>query len=152
MSELFSYICTKQTADPFVPPQTIGITALSRDVSDGFYALQGGYFRIGQISMYPVQRSVANHLLCDGTEVPKVSFPELYQYLGDTQGTPADPDNFVLPNYIGALDPAAAADPETIAGGTVTSSTPSDPGTGSGGSIDYAVDSGARYDIWIPFF
>lgn len=146
MSELFSYICTKQTADPFIPPTTPNLTILARDVSDSFYALQGGYFRVGQISLYPVQRAVANHLLCDGSEVSKVEFPELYDYLGDSQGTPADPDNFVLPNYIGALDPATTATPETVEGGTVTSETPSNPGTGAGGSIDYAVDSGAR--LW----
>lgn len=152
MSSVYAYICTKQTADPFLPPATIDLRTLARDVSDGFYALQGGYFRVGQVSLFPVQRAVANHLLCDGTEISKVSFPELYQYLGDSQGTPADPENFVLPNYVGSLEAATTANPETIAGGTVTSETPSDTGTGVGGSVDYAVDSGARYDIWIPVF
>lgn len=152
MSEIFTYICTKQTADPFIPPASVNIDHLSRDVSDGFAALQGGYFRVGQLALYPAQRAIANHLLCDGQEVPKASFPELYDYLRDFEGTPADPLNFVLPNYIGSLVPAAVAAPETVEGGTVTSETPSDPGTGAGGSVDYAVDSGGRYyDIWIPF-
>lgn len=152
MSELFAYIATKQTADPFIPPMTQNVNKLARDVSDGFSALQGGYYRVGEISFYPAQRAVANHLLCDGTEVSKVSFPELFEYLGDSQGTPADPENFVLPNFVGTLEPATTVIPEVIEGGTVTSETPSDPGTGSGGSVDYAVDSGARYDFWIPIF
>lgn len=153
MSEVFSYICTKQTADPYVPGFARDLTSLSRDVSDGFQALVGGYLRVGQISLFPIQRAVPFHLLCDGHEEPQGRFPELYAYLGDSQGTPADPLNFVLPNYIGTLAPAATADPEVIAGGTVTSETPS-PGTGdSGGSVDTPVDSGGRmprkfYDPW----
>lgn len=148
MSEFFVYICAKTTADPFIPPAAISIEALSRDVSDAFFALQGGRFQVGKLALYPSQRAVANHLLCDGQEVPKASFPELYEYLGDFEGTPTDPLNFVLPNFISAFNPAAAAAPETVEGGTVTSETPYDPGTGSGGSKDHAVDSGGRYQYF----
>lgn len=145
MSELFTYICVKQTADPYVPPITQNIITLARDTSDGFYALQGGHQTLGQLALFPVQRSVAFHLLCDGSEVPKTAFPELYEFLGDSQGTPADPLNFVLPNFLGTITPAATAIPETVVGGTVTSETPSVGGGDSGGSIDFAVDSGGRY-------
>lgn len=146
MSELFAYICTAQTADPYVPSAAPNLAVFSRDVSDALYALQGGYRRVGQISFYPLQRAVPFHLLCNGQEVPKAAFPELYAYLLDFMGTPTDPANFVLPNYIGAaLTGAATAAPETVQGGTVTSETPS-PGTGdSGGSVDPAVPSGARF-------
>lgn len=155
MSQVFTYISTKQTSDPYIPSATPNITVLARDVSDALYALQGGNLTVGKLAFFPIQRSVANHLLCNGQEVAKVSFPELYDYLGDTEGTPTDPANFVLPNYLTAITPAAVAAPETVEGGTVTSEA-SDAGTGqSGGSIDYAVDSGARYDFppefWIPF-
>lgn len=153
MSAVFAYICTKQTADPYVPGEALNLKLLARDVSDGFQALVGGYLRVGQISLFPIQKAVPFHLLCDGHEEPKGRFPELYAYLGDSQGTPADPLNFVLPNYIGALTAATTAAPEVIAGGTVTSDTPS-PGTGdSGGSVDTPVDSGGRpprkVDPWL---
>lgn len=145
MSELFTYICTRQTADPYIPPGTTDLRTLARDVADGFTALVGGYLTVGQLAFFPQQRAIPNHLLCDGKEVPKYAFPELYEFLGDFEGTPVDPANFVLPNYIGgALTPAAVAAPETVIAGTVTSETPSDPGTGSGGSVDYAVPSGGR--------
>jgi hypothetical protein len=153
MSEIYAYICTKQTADPYVPSTSRDLTMLSRDVSDGFQALVGGYLRVGQISFFPIQKAVPYHLLCDGHEEPQGRFPELYAYLGNSQGTPVDPDNFVLPDYIGSLTPAASADPEVIEGGTVTSETPS-PGTGdSGGSIDPPKDSGGRFprlpgEVW----
>lgn len=155
MSELFAYICTKQSSDPFVSPTTASLPAFSREVADAFYAVQGGFLRVGQIAFFPAQRSIPFHLLCNGQEVSKVSFPELYDYLGDFEGVPVDPENFVLPNFIGSITPAAAAAPETVEGGTVTSEA-SSPGEGdSGGSIDPAVVSGAAYEwpatFWYPF-
>lgn len=144
MSALFTYIATKQTSDPYIPPVARDLTTLSRDTADGFTALVGGYLTVGKLAFFPAQRAVANHLLCNGQEVPKAAFPELYEYLGDFEGTPADPDNFVLPNYLGTITPAATAAPETVAGGTVTSETPDFPDTGSGGSREYAVPSGGR--------
>lgn len=151
MSDLFVYICTRQTADPYVPKQARDLVTFSRDVSDAFYALQGGRQTVGKLALFPLQKAQPDHLLCDGKEVPKASFPELYEYLGDFMGTPVDPDNFVLPDYINApLAGAASAAAETVEGGTVTSE-PSSPGGGdSGGSIEPAVDSGGRVKKPIP--
>lgn len=146
MSALYVYICTKQTVASFVPAKARSIDTLSRDVSDAIFAMQGGHLTVGKLAFLPLQKSLPFHLLCDGREVAKADFPELYEFLGDFMGTPVDPDNFVLPSYIGeaALAPAAVAAPETTAGGTVSSES-SSPGTGtSGGSTDYAVDSGGR--------
>ncbi len=129
MSELFPYICTKSTVDPYIPPLNYDIRTLSRDVSDAFVALSGGYYQVGQVKFFPLQRSVAGHLLCDGKEVSKASFPQLYSFLGDTQGLPSDPANFILPDFIGAASfvPAAASQPETVTDGTTTAPPPTDP-------------------------
>ncbi len=145
MSVLYAYICTKQTADPYVPPYATNLSTLARDAADGFAALSGGYLRVGQISFFPVQRAVPFHLLCDGKEVPKALFPELFEYLGNAEGTPTDAANFILPNFIGAIDPATTAVPETVTESTVTSETPTSGTGGSGGSVNAAVTSGARY-------
>lgn len=146
MSEIFVYIATRTTADPYIPSQSRDMNTFSRDVSDAFYALQGGRQTVGKLAFFPLQQAQPDHLLCDGKEVRKDQFPELYNYLGDFIGPASDPDYFVLPNYIGegALTGAAAAAAETVAGGTVTSE-PATPGGGdSGGSIDRPVDSGGR--------
>lgn len=129
MSELFAYICTRSTVDPYVPTGAANLLTLARDTSDGFLALSGGYNRVGQLAFFPVQRSVPNHLLCDGREISRASFPELYEYLGSSQGVPVDPDNFLIPSYIGAADftPAPAADTETESGGTVSTPVPTPP-------------------------
>ncbi len=126
MSTFFAYIATKTTADPYLPPQASSIEQLARDASDGFYALQGGRYEVGRIALYPVQRSVANHLLCDGSEVSQASFPELYGYLGDTQGAAAA-GNFKLPDYLTAFAPATTADTETVTDGTVSTPAPAVP-------------------------
>lgn len=147
MSVLFAYICTKSSADGFIPPRPRDLNMLARDVSDGFSALQGGYLRVGQIIFFSQQRAVPYHLLCNGQEVPRSTFPELFEFLGTLEGAPADPLNFKVPNFVAvaALTPAASAAAETVVASTVTSEV-SSPGTGdSGGSEDDAVDSGARF-------
>jgi hypothetical protein len=127
VSTFYAYICTKTTADPYVPSRAANLDVLARDVADGFSALSGGRMEVGRLSFYPVQRSVPNHLLCDGREVPQSSFPELYSYLGDSEGAAADPTKFKLPDYLAAFDPAPAADTETETDGTVTTPPPAVP-------------------------
>lgn len=124
MSQFFAYICTKTTADPYIPPRSLSVEVLSRDVSDAFLALTGGRFQVGALAFYPVQRSVPNHLLCDGREVSQTSFPELYAYLGNSQGEPTDAANFKLPDYQTDFAPAAAAETEATNGGTVSTPPP----------------------------
>jgi hypothetical protein len=126
VSTAYFYICTKTTADPYIPPRAISLDTLSRDVSDAFSALSGGRIEVGQIAIYPVQRSVPNHLLCDGREVSQISFPELYAYLGDSQGTAAA-GNFKLPDFLSGFSAAATADTETVTDGTVTTPAPTTP-------------------------
>lgn len=130
MSQLFVYVCTKSTADPFLPPRTTSVDVLSRDVSDAFAALAGGHFTVGKLAFFPVQRSVANHLLCDGREVLKASFPELYGYLGDAEGAASDADHFKLPNFLTGLETAPVAEPESANTGTVSTPAPETPPPG----------------------
>ncbi len=127
MSDFFVYICTKSTADPYLPRRSISLELLSQDVSDAFSALIGGRFDVGKLALYPVQRSVPNHLLCDGREVLKTSFPELYSYYGDAGGVATDPDSFKLPDYLTDFVPATTAVAETTTQGTVSTPPPVTP-------------------------
>jgi len=153
MGILFTYIATRSTVDPYIPPQTANIALLARDTSDGFYALSGGHNVLGRLAQFPVQRSVANHLLCDGREVSKESFPELFDYLGNSQGASFDVNYFVLPNYTTAITPATAPAPETATEGTVTTADPTPapapaPGAEPAPAEEYPIygdaDSGGR--------
>ena len=143
MSSLFAYICTRTTSDPYIPPQSMDIRHLSRDVSDAFAALSGGYYQVGELIFYPLQRSVSSHLLCDGREVDRTAFPELFAYLGVSEGAPSVATKFKLPNFIAAASfvPAATAVAETTSGST-TSTPP--PVPTSPADIYGDVDSGGR--------
>ena len=128
-STLFPYIATLTTSDPYLPVRPLDLQRMSRDISDAFVAISGGHQVVGRICFYPVQRTVPYHLLCDGKEVAKLSFPELFEYLGTTQGTAVDAtNNFLLPNYIASasLVPATTAATETVINASVTT-----PGTGA---------------------
>ncbi len=124
MSQFYTYIATKTTADPYLAPRTANITILARDVADGFSALSGGRLNVGQLAFFPVQRSVPNHLLCDGREVLQSSFPELYGYLGASEGAPVDAAKFKLPNYLSTFAPATTASTETVHQGTASTPEP----------------------------
>lgn len=149
MSQFFAYICTKSTADPYLPPRTTSVEVLSRDVSDAFSALSGGHFVVGRLAFFPIQRSVPNHLLCNGSEVSKAAFPELYEYLGDSQGAAINSANFKLPDYLAAFAPAPAAEPETVNEGTTSTPPPAVPPPAynpNTSTPSYGpVDSGGRY-------
>lgn len=119
MSVLYTYVCTRSTVDPVVPSRQINQAIFARDVSDAFTALVGGHNVVGRLAFFPVQRSVPNHLLCDGSEVAKADFPELYEFLLDSQGTASGGAYFVLPNYVGGLTATDTVVPETVSGGTV---------------------------------
>ncbi len=152
MSLVFTYISTKSTNPPYVATRAVSLPLLARDVSDGFMALSGGFVMVGEIKQFPLQRSVAGFLLCDGREVAKAAFPELYEFLADTQGISTDADYFVLPNYLGAgaLEPAEIADTEieTVVEGTVSMPDPDPPAPGEPEEVFPLfgdVDSGGRF-------
>ncbi len=150
MSEFFCYICTKSTADPYLPPRATSMEILNREVSDAFMALSGGRFEVGKLAFYPVQRSVANHLLCDGREVLKASFPELYGYYGDAGGVATDPDSFKLPDYLTDFVPSPTAETETTNQGTVSTPEPAVPPPAYYDRVDRLygdVDSGGRVNL-----
>lgn len=42
-------------------------------------------------------------LLCDGSEISKTTYPNLYEAIGDLWGTPSSSSNFKLPNLAGRV-------------------------------------------------
>lgn len=67
------------------------------------------------------------YLECDGSEVPRANFPDLYAAIGDAFGTAAAAGNFRLPDMRGAAAVGAGgtrlAGPETAVGSTHDSDT-----------------------------
>ena len=141
----YRFIATKTTYQTTIPAFIKSLPELVHRVRGALLA--GQSLTVGELKDFPLSNAIANHLLCDGSEVAQIDFPELYAYLGDSQGTPVDSANFVLPDYVGAATPAATYPPQITEGATVstggTITEPSDPGQ-TGGSTGGNVPSGGR--------
>jgi microcystin-dependent protein len=58
---------------------------------------------IGTIHQYAGENSPDGWLFCKGQDLLKADYPELYEVLGITYGTPSDGDYFRLPNFAGKV-------------------------------------------------
>lgn len=148
MSEIFVFICTKTTADVALPTQTNNQADYNRRVSNTFKAFAGGLLVVGDLKLRPNGNAIPNHLLCDGSAVERLQFPELFAFLGETEGAGDGVTTFNLPNYLGIpLEVPATAPPQVVEDGTVSSGTPvTQPTTPAqtGGTQGGNVVSGAR--------
>ena len=57
----------------------------------------------GEIKMWAGDAIPDGWLLCDGSEVSKTDYPQLYKAIGDLWGTPNSSSNFKLPNLTGRV-------------------------------------------------
>lgn len=148
MSTFYVFICTETTNERNIPVDGLPQGEFNRRVSLSFREFSTGAFNVGDCVIRTVSTPPPKHLLCDGSEVPKASFPQLYALIGDTEGTPTDADNFVLPNFVNSFVPAPTAPTQEVsAGGTVstgdTVTTPSGSGQ-TGGTVGGNIPSGGR--------
>jgi hypothetical protein len=142
-SDRFTFICAKTTADFIVPVQAASQQEFNRKVSNAFKGMVGGVLRVGDLKDRPTQDALPNHLLCDGTTISRINYPELVTYLAGATATAA-----TLPDYTGAVEiTEPTVTQETNSSGTVsTGGTPTDQG-GTGGTEGGNVPSGGRqYD------
>ena len=138
MATVYTFIATQTTYASTIPPIARSLGDLTRRVRDAMLATQFPT-RVGDLLDRPLSTAIEGFLLCDGSEVGKIDFPELYAYLGDTQGTPVDAANFLLPDYVGTKTQAPTAPVQVVVGGTVQVGTapvtpPVTPGI-SGGTV-----------------
>jgi hypothetical protein len=146
MSAYFRFIATKTTYATTIPLIASGISELTRRVRGALLA--NNYpLRAGELRDFPLSSAQSNMILCDGSEVAKLSFPELFTYLGDSQGVAADPLNFKLPNYVGAATPATVYPIQVVTGSDVNTgglpTIPTQPGQ-TGGATGGNPSSGGR--------
>lgn len=143
---LYAYIATRTTYDVALPTIAASQADFNRRVAGAFSGLAGGTLTAGDIKLRPVATSIANHLICDGSTLNIVDFPELFDCLGTAFGGDGI-TTFALPDYVNqSLGTAPTAPPQTLDdGGTVTTGDPvtSDP-TLPGGSDGGNIISGGR--------
>ena len=88
------------------------ITMLSASTIGNFdcYMKPRFFTMAGEIKMWAGDKIPEGWLLCDGSEVSKTKYPNLYAAIGDLWGTPNSSSNFKLPNLAGKVpvgyDPA----------------------------------------------
>lgn len=141
-SSVYTFIATRTSYASTIPLGLTNMSELNRRVRGALLAT-GFPTRVGDLIDRPRPASIENFLLCDGSEVAKIDFPELWAYLepeaADNEGLATDTANFLLPDYVGAKTQATTAPPQVVVGGTVQVGTapttpPASPGT-SGGTV-----------------
>lgn len=140
-SERFTFICVKTTADFVVPVNASTQVEFNRRVSNGFQGLIGGVLRVGDLKDRPTQDAVPNHLICDGSTISRLNYPQLVSYLAGADATEA-----TLPDYTGAVEITEPTTTQaTTPSGTVETetTTPTDQGD-IGGTEGGNVPSGGR--------
>ena len=74
------------------------------------YSTYMGDGHTGEIIAMAATSAPINFLRCNGAEVEKASYPELYSIIGDAWGVATDINNFVLPNLDGQFLRGASQD------------------------------------------
>jgi Phage Tail Collar Domain len=145
MTAIFAFIATETTYANYVPNRTRDQDQFNRRVSRAFKGNQGGFTRAGQLLFTPLATAQPGYLLCNGAEVAQSEFPELYAYLGDSQGVAAV-GMFKLPTTA-AMTFSDSPPIQVVEGGTVSTgadvATPNQPAQ-IGGTVGGNVLSGAR--------
>lgn len=71
---------------------------------------------VGSIMCFASPKCPTDYLPCDGRELPKPLFPDLYKVIGDTFGQPKESDGFLLPDlrgqFVRGYDDEGDLDPE----------------------------------------
>jgi len=75
------------------------MSSLSLTNEDGNFAINYQYVNpIGTIICFAGQLVPQGWVLCDGSEISKSEYPNLFSVIGNTYGTPVNSSNFILPN------------------------------------------------------
>jgi hypothetical protein len=99
---VYIFIATKTTADVALPVPAFDQREYNRRVSNAFRSSVGGHLVVGDLKLRPNGNAVQNHLLCDGSEISRTQFPELFALLGESEGAGDGATTFNLPNYLGS--------------------------------------------------
>ena len=89
-------------------PNSFALGGVARDVTGDekpfdCYMHPVFYTMAGEIKMWAGDTIPDGWLLCDGSEVSKTTYPNLYEAIGDLWGVPSSSSNFKLPNLAGKV-------------------------------------------------
>ena len=76
--------------------ESIDVTQIN--VTNDVYINSDSYTPVGSILTYAGISAPNGWLICDGSEVSKLTYPRLFTIIGNLYGTPGNNSNFILPN------------------------------------------------------
>ena len=149
---VYWFICTTSAYPSPVPIVAGSGKEFMRRTANAIAGLSKTRHQVGDLLARPTSQAVNNHLLCDGSEVSRTDFPQLFEEIGTEWGVGDGTTTFNIPNLVGTSIPnATTAPPQTVTdttvstGGTIDTSN-SGGGTGgqTGGSTGGNYTSGGR--------
>lgn len=142
--KLYYFICTNSAYPSAVPVVAGQQSEFNRRAANAIAGLNKTRREVGDIFIRPVSTPVNNALLCDGTAVSRVGFPQLFNAIGTEWGVGDGSTTFNIPNLLGASLPNATTAPtQTVTESTVSNTdtviteptTPVEVGGSHGGNV-----------------
>lgn len=149
---LYWFICTNSAYPSAVPVVAGSQLAFNRLTANAIAGLNKTRHNVGDLTVRPNANPVNNHLLCDGSAIPRTAFPQLFDAIGTDWGAGDGSTTFNIPNLLGAAIPNATTAPtQTITNTTVadSSTTITQPSgtTQTGGEDGGNTVSGGRFRL-----
>lgn len=147
---LYWFICSTAAYPASVPIVAGSQADFNRRTANALAGLSKSRHQVGDLLARPVATPVNGHLLCDGSEVGRTDFPQLFAEIGTAWGAGDGSTTFNIPNLVTASLPLATTAPaQTITDTTTTDNTvetDNSSGTGgtTGGSTGGNYSSGKR--------
>jgi hypothetical protein len=144
---VYWFICVREAYPSALPRVVADQKAFNRQASNALGGLLKRRHAVGDLLARPIPDAILDHLLCDGSAIPRVSFPQLFAAIGTEWGAGDGATTFNLPNLLVADLPNATTAPDqivtdtTAGGGDVT--VPGGSGE-TGGSTGGGVSTGGR--------
>jgi hypothetical protein len=149
--KIYWFICTNSAYPSALPIVAASQLEFNRRTANALAGLNKTRHQVGDLIARPVASPVNGHLLCDGSEVGRTDFPQLFEAIGTSWGAGDGTTTFNIPNLVTQTLPLASSAPtQTISDSTSstdnTVDTSNSSGTGgtSGGSTGGNYTTGGR--------
>jgi hypothetical protein len=146
---VFWFICVREAYPAALPIAASSQVNFNRATVNAIAGLRKSRHGIGDLLARPNANAIKDHLLCDGSAVSRIAFPQLFEAIGTDWGAGDGATTFNLPNLnSGTLPVPVAVPPQQIGdGGTVTTGTPTPsptPTPAQTGGVGGNVTTGGR--------
>jgi hypothetical protein len=148
MASIYWFICSSSAYPPAVPIVAGSQQGFNRLTANALSGLSNSRHEAGDLLARPISTPVNNHLLCDGSAVSRIGFPQLFEAIGTTWGAGDGSTTFNIPDLVTATLPIATSAPvqtittATVSDGSAVDITTSD--TTAGGSTGGNYSSGGK--------